>query len=302
MALPSSTYVAAESSAGNVSGVSWGAIFAGAAAAAVASMLLLMLGLGLGFSAMSPWADEGISAKSLGVTTVIWLIIVQILSSGIGGYLAGRLRVKWANVHNDEVYFRDTAHGFLAWTVATLLAATLIAGSAASVIGGGVKAGASVASGAAGAVSQAAGSAAGNSNGQDYHYYIDRLFRTDNPVAGDDQSVHAVVLRVFSRTLDNDGQMSPEDRSYLAQLIAQRTNISQQDAERRVDDVYGQALKSIEDAKVKAKQAADTAAKVAAATALWTFVTLLCGAFCASLAAIFGGRRRDAAVTVGEPA
>lgn len=297
MVSPNDTYVGAEQQAGNLSGVSWGAIFAGAAAAAIMSMLLLMLGIGLGFSAVSPWGDEGASAKTLGISTVIWLVIVQIVSSGLGGYLAGRLRVKWVNVHDDEVYFRDTAHGFLAWAVATLLAASLIVGSAAGVVGAGVRAGASAASGAASAVSQAAGGAASNVSGQDYSYFVDSLFRADNPSSASDDEVHTVVLRVFTRTLNNNGQMSPEDRTYLAQLVAQKTNLSQPEAERRVDEVYGQALKSVEDAKNTAREAADTAATVAAGTALWTFVTLLLGAFFASLAAIYGGRRRDASVT-----
>nr|GFD60798.1 hypothetical protein [Tanacetum cinerariifolium] len=77
---------------------------------------------------------------------VVWLAFTQIIASGLGGYIAGRLRVKWANLHGDEVYFRDTAHGFLSWAVATLVAATLIASSVSSIIGGGVQAGASVAS------------------------------------------------------------------------------------------------------------------------------------------------------------
>lgn len=300
MVSPNDTYVGAvgsEQHAGNFSGVSWGAIFAGATAAAIMSMLLLMLGTGLGFSAVSPWADEGASAQALGVATVIWLVIVQVVASGMGGYLAGRLRVKWVDVHDDEVYFRDTAHGFLAWAVATLVAATLIVSSAAGLIGAGAKAGASVASGATSTLSQAAGGAAGNVSGQDYSYFVDSLFRDSNPAAVSDDAAHTVVLRVFTRTLNNNGQMSPEDRSYLAQLVAQRTRMSQADAERRVDEVYGQALKSVEDAKNAAKEAADTAAAVAAGTALWTFVTLLCGAFIASLAAIYGGRRRDTAVS-----
>lgn len=298
---PDAFHSAAQDSSSH-SGVSWGAIFAGAAGAASLSLILILLGFGLGFSAVSPWANEGISAKGLGISTVVWLAFTQIIASGLGGYIAGRLRVKWANLHGDEVYFRDTVHGFLSWAVATLVAATLIASSVSSIVGGGVQAGASVASGAAGAVTQVAGSAASNSNAssQDYGYYIDSLFRDDRPAAVSDDAAHGVVLRIFTRTLSNDGQMSPEDRTYLAQMIAQRTNLSQADAERRVDQVYGQARKALEDAKVAAKEAADTAAKVAAMTALWTFVSLLCGAFFASFAAIYGGRRRDAVTYLEE--
>ena len=110
-----------------------------------------------------------------------------------------------------------------------------------------------------------------------------------------DDAAHGAVARIFAQSLAN-GQLSAEDRTYLAQLVAQRTNLSQADAERRVDEVFAKAHKAVEDAKLAAKQAADTASKVAAWTALWMFVALLCGAFFASLAATFGGRRRDAVV------
>ena len=264
-----------------LSGVSWGAIFAGAAAAAALSLILVLLGFGLGFSAVSPWANEGVSAKSLGISTIVWLAFTQIVASGLGGYIAGRLRVKWAYMHGDEVYFRDTAHGFLAWCVATLVTATLVAGSVSSLVGG-----------AASAATQAVGTAAGNTQGDEYGYFVDSLFRDDRPVAVSDDAARGTVTRIFVRSLSR-GELAAEDRTYLAQLVAQRTNLTQADAERRVDEVYARTQKAVADAKLAAQQAADTAAKVAAWTTLWMFVALLAGAFFASLAATFGGRRRD---------
>ncbi|MCU1761028.1 hypothetical protein NTD84_15050 [Pseudomonas sp. 14P_8.1_Bac3] len=287
-------YPAAEESS-TLSGVSWGAIFAGAAAAAALSLILVLLGFGLGFSAVSPWAHEGVSAKGLGISTIIWLAVTQIVASGLGGYIAGRLRVKWANMHGDEVYFRDTAHGFLAWCVATLVTATLVVGSVSSIVSGGVQAGASVVGGAASVATQAAGTAAANTNSDQYGYFVDSLFRDDRPAAVSDDAARGTVTRIFARSL-SDGQLSAEDRTYLAQLVAQRTNLSQADAERRVDEVYARTQKAVADAKVAAQQAADTAAKVAAWTSLWMFIALLIGAFFASFAATFGGRRRDAVV------
>lgn len=286
-------YPAFDGESSNVSGVSWGAIFAGAAAAAALSMILVLLGFGLGFSAVSPWAGEGVSAKGLGISTIVWLAATQIIASGLGGYIAGRLRVKWANMHGDEVYFRDTAHGFLAWCVATLVTATLVVGSVSSIVSGGVQAGASVAGGVASAMTQAAGTAAANTSSDQYGYFVDSLFRDDRPAAVSDDAARGTVTRIFAQSLAN-GQLSPEDRTYLAQLVAQRTNLSQADAERRVDEIYARTQKAIADAKVKAQQAADTAAKVAAWTSLWMFIALLAGAFFASLSATFGGRRRDA--------
>jgi hypothetical protein len=221
--------------------------------------------------------------------------VTQIIASGAGGYIAGRLRVKWAYMHGDEVYFRDTAHGFLAWCVATLVTATLVAGSVSSIVSGGVQAGAQVAGGAASAMTQVAGQAAANTDSDQYGYYIDSLFRDDRPAAVSDDAARGTVTRIFAQSL-KDGQLSAEDRTYLAQLVAQRTNLTQADAERRVDEVYARTQKAVADAKLAAQQAADTAAKVAAWTTLWMFVALLIGAFFASFAATFGGRRRDAVV------
>lgn len=266
----------------NRSGVSWAAIFAGAAAAAALSLILVVLGAGLGFAAASPWADEGASAKALGVSTVIWLLLTQIIASGFGGYIAGRLRVKWANLHGDEVYFRDTAHGFLAWAVATLITAAMVLGTAGSLASAGAQAGAMAGSTA---VTAAASS---NSNADPMGYFVDTLFRSEGPAPVSDDAANTVAARILGRAIVDDSLM-PEDRAYLAQLVAQRTRLSQVEAEARVDQVFAQ----VQQAKVKAKQAADAAAKAAAWTALWTFVGLLCGAFFASLAALYGGRRRD---------
>ena len=145
-------------------GVCWGAIFAGAAGAAALSLLLLILGVGLGLSSVSPWASEGVSAETFGFSTILWLTFTQLAASGMGGYLAGRLRARWSSVHTDEVYFRDTAHGFLAWSIATLLTAGVLGSAVGTILTGGAKAGAAVAGTAATAVAAAAPTAANASS------------------------------------------------------------------------------------------------------------------------------------------
>jgi len=284
----------------NRSGVSWPAIFAGAAGAAALSLILVLLGFGLGFSAVSPWPGDGMSAKSLGNSTIVWLALTQIIASGLGGDLAGRLRVKWASVQGDEVYFRDTAHGFLAWAVATLVTATLVVGSVSSIVGGGVQAGAQVAAGAAGGITSAASAAASTTDSDPYGYFVDSLFRGDSTVAVNEDATQGVVTRIMTRSLRSGGQLKAEDRLYLAQLVSQRTNLTPAQAEQRVDEVFAQARQAIDDAKRVAREAADAASKVAAVSALWMFIALLCGAFFASLAATYGGRRRDAVMPVDD--
>lgn len=139
------------------SGVSWGAVLAGAAAAAALSFILLMLGLGLGLSSISPYSYN---TTPIGTTTIAWLAFTQLAASGIGGYLAGRLRVRWLNVHHDEVHFRDTAHGLLAWSVATLVVAASLAGSIGAVLGATANVGAGLAAGAAAGTAAGAGKSA----------------------------------------------------------------------------------------------------------------------------------------------
>jgi hypothetical protein len=313
-----------ESAALTGSGVSWGAVLGGAAAAAALSFILLILGFGLGFSSVSPWSGEGLSAKTIGISGAIWLVFTQLAASAIGGYLAGRLRVKWAGVHTREVYFRDTAHGFLAWSVATLVTAAVLGTAISSVISGGVRATGAAVTAVGGAGAAAAGAAGSNRNIADAAsgYFIDGLFRASGtaapaapggapaPVAdaaplalpaargpdegrdGTSPAQRMEVARIFTYALSN-GELASADRTYVAQVVAARTGLSQADAEKRVNDTFAAYKKSVDDAATKTREAADAARKAAAYGSMWMFLSLLCGAFIASFSATYGGRRRD---------
>ena len=306
--------------ASNSSAVSWGAIFAGAAAAASLSLILLMLGAGLGLTSVSPWENEGLEAGTVGIAAIGWLTFTQIVASGMGGYLAGRLRTKWVSTHTNEIYFRDTAHGFLAWAVAALVSAMLLTSTVSSIVGGSAKVVGSVAGGAAAAtVGGAAGMANASSegSGSPMAYFVNSMFRPGAPAATPDTSVTPdapaaapatpapsapqqeltpaqlnEVTGIFTNSITT-GQLPQEDRQYVAQLIAQRTGISQQEAEQRVQTTYDKAQAKLKETKEKAQQAADTARKTTSYLMLWTFISLLAGAFVASLCATFGGRQRD---------
>lgn len=286
------------------SAVSWAAIFAGAAGAAALSMLLMVLGSGLGFSAVSPWRTEGLSASTIGFAAIAWLSFTQLAASGMGGYLAGRLRTKWTALHTDEVYFRDTAHGFLTWAVASLLTAMLLAAVMGSVVSGGVKAGAAVAGTAATAAAGSAATLAAAATGQaedsnSIEYFVDSLFRTDGkPLQTSEQPTAAQlpageVMRIVMQAL-RSGNLPQQDERYIAQLIAQHTNVNAQEAGQRVSKGFTELKTTLQEAETSARAAADTARKASAYAALWMTVTLLLGAFVASLMAVFGGRQRDA--------
>jgi hypothetical protein len=260
------------------SAVSWGAIAAGAVGAAALALLLIAFGAGLGLSAVSPWSDSGVSASTFKTGTGIYLVIVAVMSSAVGGYLAARLRSKWTGLHTQEVFFRDTAHGFIAWAFATLLSAGVLSSAAAYLANG-------TAAGLGGAASQATRSV------NPAEIYVDKLFRPSaaaQPASAPDAAnasrnqSRAEVLRLWTASFYDNQDLSAADKTYVAQVVAARAGISQADAEKRVNDVVAEA-----------KTAADDARKAAAKLSFWLTAAMLFGAFAASLAAAEGGSLRD---------
>lgn len=292
------------------SGVSWDSIFAGAAAAAAMSLLLMILGVGLGFSAISPWSHLGISATAVGISSILWLTLTHIAASSIGGYLSGRLRIRWTSVHSDEVYFRDTAHGLLTWAIASLVTAALLGSVVGNIVSIGVAVSATSASNAIGqestrvmALPNSAAPAIstvsrGNIGDSDdwLGYWIDSLFRFDElPEVTIEQDYSVVWLeasRIFAGGLRANG-LPAEDHHYLAEIVARQTGLAIADAEMRVAGIFDKAHTESINAAQQAKQFADQTRKTAAYSALWMVVALLLGAFVASLAATFGGKQRD---------
>ena len=300
------------------SAVSWSAILAGAAAIAALSLILLMLGTGLELSSVSPWAFSGVSATTFGVSTILWLTFTQLVASGMGGYLTGRLRIKWVAVHTDEVYFRDTAHGFLAWAVAALATAALLTSVIWSIVSGGIQAGASMVGGAATVTAVGSEMAKPNYDSGPMGYFVDSLFRKDinaaAPIpdnAGSDAipgghpklipaGVAPEVTRIFMNSIRTE-TLPAEDVRYVGQIVSLRTGLTQQDAEKRVSDTYARLQTKMRDAETAAKEAADKGRKASAYAALWLFISLLIGAFVASFAATIGGRQRDMQLLPTQP-
>jgi hypothetical protein len=272
------------------SAVTWPAIIGGAFAASAVSLLLLALGSGIGLASVSPWSGSGVSATTFAVTAAIWLIIVQWLASGVGGYLTGRLRTKWVGIHNHETFFRDTAHGFLTWAVASVIGVAVLGSAVSSVVSGGAHMAAGLASGAAQGASQGAAQSAGSEGmSSDSGYYVDSLFRSDKPDANaSNAETKSEVARILAMGLRN-GEVPAADRTRLSQLVAARTGLSPADAQKRVDDVFAQQ----QAAAAKTRQAADAARKATSSLAFFTFFSMLIGAFIASAAAAIGGRQRD---------
>lgn len=260
--------------------VCWGAVIAGGLAAAAVTLVLLAFGVGIGASIISPWGDQGVSATTLHVGSGIFMVVTAMLASTVGGYLAGRLRARWAGVHHDEVYFRDTAHGLLAWALATVLSAAALGGATTHILAGA----------SAGSVPAAVGAA--QSNGSPTDIYVDRMLRNDAPpvagaaspqvVAGTATSTNAELSRLMTSATRKGGEVSAADRGYAVRIVMQRTGLSQADAEKRVNDNI-----------VEAKKAADDARRATAKLSLWLAGAMLAGALASILAATEGGLLRD---------
>jgi len=269
--------------------VAWGPIIGGAVAATGITLILLLLGSGVGLTMVSPWSGESSSAVTIGASAAIWLVVVQWLSSALGGYLTGRLRTKWAAVHTDEVFFRDTAHGFMSWALATVFVAGFLASSLTSLAGAGASATGAIAHTAA--TASAAGAASATGPDISTGYFTDALLRPEKAAGqarNDDGAAAAEISRILLQGAA-DGSIPDGDKTYIADIVSARTGLSETDARARVDTV----LKQIDDAKTAAQAAADKARKAAATTALVGSLSLLVGAFIASAAAALGGRQRD---------
>ena len=278
------------------SAVSWGAIIAGAVVASALSLALLMLGAGIGLVSVSPWSNNNVSVTTFGILAAAWFVAVQLFSSGVGGYLAGRLRTRWVSVHTDEVYFRDTAHGVIVWGVGAIVTAWLLTSGAASVVSGAAHAGGSAMEAAGTSVGGPAAQAVGQaafSEGSSTAYFTDMLFRIDHPETSRDPAASRAEVGRILITDGLSGELPAADKAYVAQVVVARTGLSPADADKRVSEVVEQAKNAKDKAIETAKAAAEAARKTGVYVALWAFISLLIGAFSASFMATVGGRVRD---------
>jgi len=280
------------------SALSWGAIVGGAAAAASLWMVLMILGAGLGLASVSPFVNQGLSATTFGIATIGWLVFSQIAASAMGGYLAGRVRTRRFGTPPDEVRFRDTVHGFLAWALAALTTAILLTSIIGAIISGGIQS--SVITPATNVAvadaSMAAADGTSDAVNDDTDYFVDSLFRTGPTAANSDGPSAAVSLkttRIFANGL-RLGALPADDIRYAGQLVVTQTGLSQSEAQTRVADTFARWQAARKDASVIDRAVAEKARTASATAAIWLFLSLLFGAVVASNAAMFGGRRRDA--------
>jgi hypothetical protein len=271
--------------------VNWGAIIAGAILASAIAFVLLTFGSAIGLTVTSPFKGEGLAGAALAVAIALWVLSVEIFSFIAGGYLAGRLRRRIPEATESAAEMRDAWHGLLVWAVGTLIGAYLAASAISGVAKGGAEAARMAGSGAVAATSLGASGTAANAS-DPLGYVADKLLRSDTPAANvDPEASRGEVVRILAAGAVT-GEISADDKAYVAQLVAAHTGLTQSDAEKRVNEVLAKA-----DAAVKT--AAEKARKAGVLLAFLTAASLLASAAAAWWAARLGGRHRDQGVEFG---
>ena len=262
--------------------IDWSGVFVGAIVASALSWLLLTFGSAIGLLAVSPYTLNSTSVATVTMAAAVWFALTQIYAIGMGAYIAARLRPRVGDGMEDEVRFRDGITGVTVWGLAIVLG-LVVAGLAAN----------TAARGAA-AVGSAAGAAARQI---DPAYTVDLLLRPaaaqigQQPAAGAGQGreITAAEREQIGRIVVNSmaqGSIPQADQQYLTQIVADRTGLPREEAERRITQTYEQA-------KATALETADTVRKATSFAGFWIVFIMLAAGLTAWWSGTIGGHHRD---------
>jgi heme/copper-type cytochrome/quinol oxidase subunit 2 len=254
--------------------VDWNAIIGGALVASVVSLILVSFGSAVGLSFVPNEPGEDISLKWMAVAVGLWVVWTAIIASVAGGYFAGRMRKPAGDTTPDEVDTRDGAHGIAVWALAALLTAALGAAG----IGGAFTMVGTTAAESADTITAVV---------QDNADYVAGV-ALRNQTAAPDSDARKEVSAILVRGL-KDGTVSPQDRQYLAQIVANTSTVSPDEARNRVDA----AVAEVEAARENAIEAADTVRVFTLIAAFILAASLLVSGVAAYFAAVAGGNHRD---------
>jgi hypothetical protein len=242
-------------------GVSWGSILAGVTAAIAVQLLLNLLGIGFGAATINP--QQGQPGQGLAVGAVIWFVISSIISLFVGGWIAGRL----AGTPNQK---EGALHGFVTWALASLALFYLLSTAVGGLLGGAASVlgqTASLAARGAQAVTPTATNLIAQVSGvtpQQVQAEAGDIVRDSN-------------FQAFVSGVVRNGQVTPQDRQALANLLVSRRNMSMQDANATIDRWQAQIAQTVEQTKQTATQAEKTAASGVSKGAFGSFFALLLG-------------------------
>ncbi len=262
--------------------VDWPAIFAGAVFASAIAFLFTTFGAAIGLS-MTSLIDGENSAIWAVIAVGLWVMWVAVSSFLAGGYVTGRLRRPLPDATQHEVDVRDGLHGLVMWGVAALIGALL----AGATLTGAARFGAQFATETVETAGEVAAAAASAVDGGDMDYLIDRLYRSDGSSRVPD-GVRDQTGRILAQDFGEDG-MDGDDQAYLVGQIAQRTGVTEEEAQARLTGITDE----MQAAEKALADAADTARRVGVLSAFLIAAALVVGAGAAWWASSMGGRHRD---------
>ena len=279
---------AAEDISGRSTNTDWAAIIAGAMIAGAISFIMGAFGSAIGLSMTSPYGGASLIVHLIALT--LWVLWITVSSFAVGGYVTGRLRRRAGDVSQEEVEVRDGVHGLVLWAAAIVVFALIAGFSIFQVAKTGISAAAS--EGARSETSTLAPAVTPVEERGDF------LLRGDGDVNARGVTMpaeypRAIVKRIVERGLAT-GEISGEDRAYLVNVLASRSGLAPQEAERRVD----LSAERLREDQAKAKETAETARKTGILLAFLSAATMLIGAVAAWYGATLGGRHRDENVGV----
>ena len=263
--------------------VSWGAILAGVVAALVMQLLINMLGVGIGLSSFQLGGDTAAnpSAGGFSINAGIWLVASGVVASLIGGVAAGRL---------CGTSRASTAgwHGFISWSVSTLLVAWLLSSALGGVLGGAFSALGSTLGTVGKTAASAVGGAASSADGGALQSQVRKLIDPNGA-----QSVQDSVLAYIRASVSGDQKTADASRDQAVNSLSRAANISPDEARNRITQLQQQTQQTVDQAKQQATQAAEDARKAAAQGGLYGFAALLLGAIAAWIGGLIGTARRE---------
>lgn len=275
----------------------WPAILAGAAITSAISVVLSAFGSAIGLSLASPY--DGASPATHYVALTLWVLWVTILSFAAGGYVCGRLRHRSGDVTKEEVDMRDGAHGLVLWAISTLLFIAVVGTSLYQVARTGAQTGAALVAQNALQQNRTGGQDSSSLLGAPIDRRVDELLRGDvaaglAPMNSMEDGSRQIVSRILARGLVS-GEVSNEDRAYLAQVVQSRSALTGVEAQRRVDTV----VENVRQDHERAKAAVEQARKLGVMLSFIAAAAMLIGASSAWGGAVYGGNHRDENVGFG---
>jgi hypothetical protein len=258
--------------------LSWRAILAGAVVALSIHLLLTTLGAGITALIASPYHNDA-PVQTMSVGLALSWTLSALISLWVGGYVAAKVGAS-GDPEDGKL------HGFVVWSVATVLAFVLLATGVGKALGVAGQA-------AAGVVKTAAEAAPGLA--QKSAEVIDQYSAevTPNGKALTPAAKREIALDLKNLLANGEAGRTQQNRDALVNALVAHTGMAPADANKTVDEWTASYDRTVEEVKAqlaaaakKAKEIADRTATVTGAAAIWTFVAFWIGA----LAAAWGGK------------